>query len=220
MTTVTMAAAEGRTGRTMSGDKWLADGNIEVDIHQLQDFANHIKDELEKNFRPSFESGIKPMLTVQAPFGAGGLSEAKFFRSRHDESRASAASMMGEVMKGLASLSAAAMSISAEYLGGDAFSQATSEKVLDAFTGVGGEQTIDDLAKQDGGKNDPAGAVPEDAKDPKKYFGDDGTKSDPNGQTPTMYQQSEVGKGDGEYTIQGDNENMHDPKLKMPTYKQ
>lgn len=205
----------------MSGDKWLADGNVEVDIHQLQDFANHIKDELEKNFRPSFESGIKPMLTVQAPFGAGGLSEAKFFRSRHDESRSSAAQMLAEVIKGLAALSAAASSISAEYLGGDAFAEATNEKVFGAFNNLDGHQTLEDLYQQNGGENDPANDVPAEATDPNTYFGEEGSSgSTADGDTPVLYQEQTVGSGDGEYTIRGDDEDMHDPSLQMPTYEQ
>jgi hypothetical protein len=53
------------------------------------------------------------MLTVQAPFGGGGLKEGKFFRGRHDESRSAVAQMLGDAMKGLVSLSTAAASISA-----------------------------------------------------------------------------------------------------------
>lgn len=116
------------------GDEWLVDEQIDVDIQQLKDFALAIQREMETNFQPSFDNGLRPMLTVQAPFGGGGMKEAAFFRGRHDESRMAISHLMGDVMKGLAALSTAAMSISAEYLTGDALAQATNDDVYNAFS--------------------------------------------------------------------------------------
>jgi hypothetical protein len=202
------------------GEEWLVDKEIEVDVHQLQDFAKHIKDELETNFRPSFERGIRPMLTVQAPFGGGGLEEGKFFRGRHDESRSAAAHMLGDAMLGLASLSVAASSISAEYLMGDAMAQATNDDVYKAFTAVDGQKMLSDYSKEAPPEKQPDGAVPKEAQDPASYFKDGDNDGKADSDTPEMYRDSYVAKGEsGEYHIGGDDENMHDHKYDMPDYK-
>lgn len=197
-------------------DKWLVDGNIDVDIHQLQDFAKHIKDELEQNFRPSFEHGIKPMLTVRAPFGGGGLREAGFFRDRHDESRMAAAKLMGDVMKGLTALSTAAMSISAEYLTGDALAQATNDEVLRAFSGVEGQKTLDEYWASDEGKDaNPDKSLPEAAEDPGKHNNLD------SGPNLDLYRDQVIAPDQsGEYLIAGDDEDLHNPNLAMPKHQQ
>ena len=198
-------------------EEWLVDKEIDVDIHQLQDFAKHIKDELESNFQPSFERGIRPVLTVQAPFGGGGLTEGKFFRARHDESRSSAANMLAEAMRGLAALSTAATSISAEYLMGDAMAQATNDDVFNAFSGVDGQKTLNDYWKEAPAEKQADGPVPEEARDPSKYFEDkdnDGTAD--SDKTPEMYQQTTVAENTpGALPIAGDDENMHNPDLKL-----
>ena len=202
------------------GEEWLVDKEIDVDINQLQDFAKHIKDELETNFRPSFERGVRPMLTVQAPFGGGGLQEGKFFRGRHDESRSSAANMLAEAMLGLTALSVTASSIAAEYLMGDAMAQATNDDVYKAFTAVDGQKMLSDYAKEAPPENQADAAVPEEAQDPASYFEDDNNDGRADTDTPEMYQDSYVAKGEsGEYHIGGDNENMHNPDLAMPDYE-
>jgi hypothetical protein len=202
------------------GEEWLVDKEIDVDIHQLQDFAKHIRDELQTNFQPSFERGVRPMLTVQAPFGGGGLGEGKFFRTRHDESRASAAQMLAEAMKGLASLSTAATSISAEYLMGDAMAQATNDDVLGAFTAVDGQKTLNDYWKEAPPEKQADGAVPVEAQNPASYFVDDNNDGRADSDTPEMYQEGYVARGEsGEHRIDADNEGMHDQKYAMPDYE-
>jgi len=206
------------------GDEWLVDENIDVDIQQLQDFAKRIREELEVNFQPSLENGIRPMLMVQAPFGGGGLAEGKFFRGRHDESRSAAAQLLGEVMRGMAALSTAAMSISAEYLTGDALAQATNEDVLEAFSTVDGQNTLNDYWQQgDGTEQDPANTVPTEATDPNQYFGDEAdgsTGGTSTGETPAIYQEHVVAEGEaGEYRIDGDQQDMHNPRYDLPEYE-
>ena len=204
------------------GDQWLVDENIKVDIQQLQDFAEHIRQELETNFQPSFKNGIEPMLTTQAPFGAGGLEEGKFFRGRHDDSRAAVSQMIVDAMRGLTALSVAAMSISAEYLTGDALSQATNDDVYNAFNGVDGQQTLNDYWQQpEGQEQDPQTAIPEGADDPATYYGENGSNnSSTPGDTPAMYQETTIAEGKpGEYTIKGDDEDMHNPEYDMPKYE-
>jgi hypothetical protein len=202
------------------GEEWLVDKEIDVDIHQLQDFAKHIRDELQTNFQPSFERGVRPMLTVQAPFGGGGLGEGKFFRTRHDESRASAAQMLAEAMKGLASLSTAATSISAEYLMGDAMAQATNDDVLGAFTAVDGQKTLNDYWKDAPPEKQADGAIPKEAQNPESYFEDQNNDGKADTDTPEMYRDSTIAQGEsGEYHIGGDNEDMHNHKYDMSDYE-
>lgn len=198
------------------GDEWLVDENIDVDIQQLKDFAKAIQDELETNFRPSFENGVRPMLTVQAPFGGGGLKEGKFFRGRHDESRSAVAQMLGDAMKGLVSLSTAAASISAEYLTGDALAQATNDDVYNAFNGVDGQQTLNNLWQQgEGEQQNPANAVPPEATDPATYYGPGSAGDDPE-ETPDEDLPETVGEGSGSYRIQGDDEQMYGDEVARP----
>ncbi|MET8148619.1 hypothetical protein ACIBSW_35305 [Actinoplanes sp. NPDC049668] len=201
------------------GPEWLVDKEIEVDIHQLQDFARHIQAELDQNFKPSFEHGIKPMLMVQAPFGSGGLGEARFFRGRHDESRSAAASMLADVMKGLVALQMGAASIAAEYLTGDALAQATNEDVYKAFSGGDGLKTLDDILKQAPADQQAEGAMPEEAKDPSKYFEDTNNDGVADGdKTGGMYDETWVAKDtSGQYYIPADTQDLNNPKLDVPT---
>ncbi|QOC89815.1 hypothetical protein [Micromonospora craniellae] len=198
------------------GDEWLVDEEINVDIQQLKDFAQAIQKELDENFRPSFEGGLQPMLTVQAPFGGGGMKEARFFRGRHDESRMAVSHLMGDAMKGLVALSTAAMSISAEYLTGDALAQATNDDVFNAFHAVDGQETLSG-AWQEGDATDPAETVPQEATDPvtNPYHGTDPIPSSDREQTPEWAQREVIGEGSGAYVIPGDSERMHGDDLRL-----
>lgn len=200
------------------GDEWLVDENIDVDIQQLKDFAKAIQDELETNFRPSFENGVRPMLTVQAPFGGGGLKEGKFFRGRHDESRSAVAQMLGDAMKGLVSLSTAAASISAEYLTGDALAQATNDDVYNAFNGIDGQKTLNDYWQQGGDEQqNPASTVPPEATNPATYYGPEVcTADDDSEETPDMDKPDTIGEGPGSYRVQGDDEQMYGDEVARP----
>lgn len=203
----------------MTGD-WLADGNIEVDIHQLEDFANHIKAELDKNFQPSFKNGIEPFLRYTAHISAPGpIKEGTFFEARHNESKAALGQMMGEAMQGLLALSLAAKSIAAEYANGDALVKATHDDVFDAFNGVDGQKTLNDYRQQGeqpqqngGGNQNGTGnerEIPKEAKDLDKYFGkDSGNDTQPPGTGSNG--QTTIGEGKpGAYTVGSDDENMN-----------
>ncbi|MBX7270172.1 hypothetical protein KIF24_31885 [Micromonospora sp. Llam7] len=199
------------------GDEWLVDEQVDVDIQQLKDFALAIQKELETNFRPSFDNGLRPMLTVQTPFGGGGLKEAAFFRGRHDESRMAVSHLMGDVMKGLATLSVAATSISAEYLTGDALAQATNEDVYNAFFAVDGQDTLSGQWEQSG--ESPTDAVPEAALNPEPmnpYYGMDSCPTgDQSEEAPEWAGAEVVGEGSGAYLIHGDGEHMHGDGLRL-----
>ncbi|MDG4794498.1 hypothetical protein [Micromonospora sp. WMMD1082] len=198
-------------------DEWLVDEQIDVDINQLKDFAQAIQKELETNFQPSFENGVRPMLTVQAPFGGGGLKEAAFFRGRHDDSRMAVSHLMGDVMKGLTALSVAAVSISAEYLTGDALSEATNTDVFNAFYAVDGQDTLSGQWQQ--GDGDPTANLPEEAVNPTPMSPYEGMDSCPTGdqreETPEWARTEVVGEGSGAYVISGDGERMHGEDLQL-----
>jgi hypothetical protein len=196
------------------GEEWLVDEQIDVDIQQLKDFALAIQKEMETNFQPSFDNGLRPMLTVQAPFGGGGMKEAAFFRGRHDESRVAVSALMADVMKGLTALSMAAMSISAEYLTGDALAQATNEDVYNAFFAVDGQDTLSGRWQQ--GEENPTDTVPEESELVSPYYGMD---SCPTGEqreeTPEWAKADVVGEGSGAYLIRSDDERMHGEGLRL-----
>ncbi|MFV2103762.1 hypothetical protein [Micromonospora sp. LOL_024] len=199
--------------------EWLVNEDIDVDIQQLGNFAEALRREMEENFQPSFDNGLRPMLTVQAPFGGGGLKEAAFFRGRHDESRAAVSLLMSDVMKGLTALRVAAMSISAEYLTGDALAQATNEDVYNAFHAVDGQETLSGAWEQGG--EDPANGVPDGSINPPPINPYEGMDSCPTGdqreETPERDLTEVVGEGTAAYTISGDNERMHGNDLRLDT---
>ncbi|TCB90692.1 hypothetical protein E0H26_26795 [Micromonospora zingiberis] len=198
------------------GDEWLVNENIDVDVSQLQDFAKAIQKELDTNFLPSFDNGLRPMLTVQAPFGGGGLKEGAFFRGRHDESRIAVGQLMGDVIKGLTSLSVAATSISAEYLMGDALAQATNDDVYNAFRAANGEQTLSERWQEEGG---PADAIPAETSNPAvtdPYYGMDSCPTeDTREQAPAWAQGEVVGEGTSAYEIEDERHHMFGDEFRV-----
>lgn len=193
-------------------DNWLANETIEVDIQQLDDFANCVMDELRLNFQPSLQSGINHMLTIPVPFGGSGLSEGRFFQGRHEENRKAAAQLLGEVAKGLASLSVAAKSISAEYSNGDALTGADNNAIRAAFFAVDGQETLSGLWQDPGNEiEDPSLAVEPAVVESSDYA--------PETASPglSLYEPETVGEGAGAYDIEGDHEDMHNEELNSPT---
>jgi hypothetical protein len=196
------------------GDDWLVDSkSVEIEIQSLFDFAEAMQKELEVNFLPSMEAGVKPMLHVQAPFGGGGLSEGKFFSGRHGETVQAVAALCGEAVRGLAALRFAADTIAKEYRNADALAQATQDDVYDAFYPLDSNNTLQGAwsqASKDGRAGESGSPVAAALTDPNSYFSVQGEGADP---VPRTYQEDSVGDGAGQYVIQGDDENMHDPSL-------
>lgn len=192
-------------------DNWLANETIEVDIQQLDDFANCVMDELRLNFQPSLQSGINHMLTIPVPFGGSGLSEGRFFQGRHEENRKAAAQLLGEVTKGLAALSVAAKSISAEYSNGDALAEADQKTIFDAFSNIEGRDTLEGLWQDSSNDiEDPSLAV-----EPPVESSDYAPEAA--GPELSLYEPETVGEGAGAYDIEGDHEDMHNEELNSPT---
>ncbi|WP_027657325.1 hypothetical protein [Salinispora vitiensis] len=125
-----------------SNNDWLTGERVDVDIQQLDDFAAAIMDELNVNFTPSYEHGVRPTLHEPAPFGEGGLQEGQYFQARHEYSRLAIDQLLGEAALGLASLSTVAKSISNDYLTEDALTAATNDDVFNAFQGVEEQPTL------------------------------------------------------------------------------
>lgn len=144
------------------GDDWPTGETINVDIQRLDDFAAALMDELNAHFTPGFQYGVLPMLQVQAPFGAGGMNEGQYFRTRHDQSRTAIQELLTEVGMGLASLSTATKSISAGYLTEDALTEATNNDVFNAFSNIAAKPAFDSGSGQgNAGPANSADSLPE-----------------------------------------------------------
>lgn len=186
-------------------DAWLhQDASVNVDIQSVADFAAKMQAEVTENFLPSLSEGINPMLTVQAPFGAGGgLGEGTLFRDMHERNRQAAAYLLRDVFQSLTALGQAAAAVAAEYAAGDVESAATTKDVYDAFTPT-------EVASTAGS---PPGTVPAPYPTPTPGSG----QQPPAGLNPDSYSGPTNSDGPvvvapgtpGEYTIPGDNENMN-----------
>ncbi|WP_306205997.1 hypothetical protein [Actinoplanes sp. RD1] len=193
---------------------WLANGNIEVDVQSLRDFAKAIEAEVNDNFGPSFQQGIMPMLQVAAPFGTGGMEEAKFFKGQHDHSRDALAKMLQDVHQGLIALHLAAANIAAEYETGDATNAADISDVVNVFNPADGTRSLSTLQEQAQEEQQGEGEIPPEAQNPGDYFGGEHKAAD--GQNPAFdpYGEQVVAEGEkGEYTVFGDDEGVNDPSL-------
>jgi len=201
-----MAEGSGGGGRPA----WLADdASIKVDINGLDDFATRIQGEMEKNFTPSIEAGIKPMMAeaARAPFGEGGLREGQAFKSAHNLNLQAVGQLLGDVSKSLQAIHLAAAAIAREYGGADALSKATFDDVMDVFTAMpaGGSESaanapegqvtpdLEAAARENvpGAEGPPADVV----------GGDAGVARPPHGDVIAAGQP-------GEYHISGDNEGV------------
>ncbi|WJK33607.1 hypothetical protein [Solwaraspora sp. WMMA2065] len=195
----------------MADDSWLVNETIDVDIEQLDDFAQCVMDELRLNFQPSLASGINHMLTIPVPFGGSGMSEGRFFQGRHDENREAATLLLGEVAKGLASLATAAKSISAEYLDGDALVAADQMTIFNAFAALDGQETLEGHWQDpESGIEDPSLVV--DPDEETSSYAPEAADRD-----LSLYEAETIGEGDGAYDIRADDEDMHDDELDSPS---
>ncbi|WP_305789931.1 hypothetical protein [Symbioplanes lichenis] len=192
---------------------WLANGNIEVDVQSLRDFAKAVEAEVNNNFGPSFQQGIMPMLQVAAPFGTGGMEEAKFFKGQHDHSRDALSQMLQDVQKGLIALHLAASSIAGEYSDGDATNSADIADVVNVFNPQDGKPSLSSLQEQaqqeqrgEDGQATDQGIPPQAQGEPKSA----------DGQNPAFdpYAQQIVAEGEsGQYIVGADDEGVNDPSL-------
>lgn len=206
-----MSVSPGEGGGGQPG--WLAnDASVKVDVNRLEDFATRVNGELEKNFQPSFQNGIQPLMQelAQAPFGMGGLREGKMFGAAHTMNLQAAGQMLGDVQKSMMAISMAASDIAREYGGGDALNQATLDDVRDAFGGSAGGQTLDSiLAAQNGG--DTAGIpVSQRAVDAMQAGENAANPADTGtgGDRDALRSGENIGSGPGSLRLAGDNEGI------------
>jgi len=113
-------------------DEWLH-RPVNVNVTSVFDFAERIRVELTDNFSKSVSDGVQPMMGVQPRFGGGVVKEGSFFRGMHDKQRRAAMYLINDVALGLQALSTAAYAVAAEYLLGDAETEATVDDVYDSF---------------------------------------------------------------------------------------
>ncbi len=201
-----------------SSDNWVpAVSDVKVDIKGIQDFATLIGHEIKDQFQVNMQTGIEPMMRIRAPMGGGSLKEGAFFQQMHVRELKAAGDLLRDVALGMSSLSAAALAIYADYLGGDNLSSATVDDVMNAFYPGPGQQTLqghdaDDPASpvNDSPNYDPADdpRIPADIR-AVIIAGESGG----GGGTGDQYDPSApqtVGTGSGAYTIQGDYDKMND----------
>jgi hypothetical protein len=113
-------------------EPWLHDDtSIEVDVTSLKDFAARMDGELRQNFNPSMTEGLQPVMGAAPMFGGGGLKEGQFYGTIYSQRITELGMFLQDVVLGFQAMSAAAMSISAEYASGDALSAATVNDVFD-----------------------------------------------------------------------------------------
>jgi len=194
-------------------DSWVPENtSIEVDLNSLRDFADHIGKELSDFFDKNVTDGIRPMLTVRAAWGGGGLKEGSFFSAVHDRNRKAAGLMLADVHKGILALASAAASIAADYASGDALSSANVDDVNHAFNPLDGTKSLDSLTNTNNGGTTSTAADQGGANADSHDHGRDnpGDPSALDGPTNPDGSVTIDGGKPGQYVIPGDNEAMHD----------
>lgn len=112
---------------------WLHQ-QVEVDIQTVLAFAEKVG-AITEDFSKSLGDGVTPLMSgTRANFGGGVINEGGYLRSLHDRHREAAMYMIRDVVAGLSALSRASAAVGAEYLYGDALTQATVDDVYGAFT--------------------------------------------------------------------------------------
>lgn len=150
---------------------WLKDDTvIEVDVSRLEDYAKHIKGELDA-FSANMKQAVDKLGMYSAPFGGGGLAEGQSFRGINDRNKGAAVQLTTEIQLGLLALYNAAFAIAEEYGSGDALSKATHDSIYNAFSGMPGKKMLRDLAAE-------GGAAADGKKDENAPPGKDETKID------------------------------------------
>lgn len=142
-----------------SRPSWIQDDvTIEVDVTRLEDYAKHVKAELDL-FSTNMKQAVDKLGMYNVPFGGGGLAEGQSFRGINDRNKGAAMQLTGEIQLGLLALLNAANAIAEEYGSGDALSKATNDAVFNAFSGMPGKKMLRELVAEGSaasdGKKDP-----------------------------------------------------------------
>ena len=114
-------------------EEWLHQ-TVDVDLTSVLDFAMRMQTSVEE-FTTSVTDGVKPlMMGVHPRFGGHILSEGAFFGAYHGKQVEAAMRLLNDALVGLATLAKGSAAVAAEYMFGDATSEATVDDVYDAFT--------------------------------------------------------------------------------------
>jgi hypothetical protein len=183
-------------------DEWLH-RTVNVNVGSVFDFAERIRTELTDNFTKSISDGVQPMMSVQPRFGGGVVKEGAFFRGMHNKQRRAAMYLINDVALGLQALSTAAYAVAAEYLLGDAESQATVDDVYDSFIPTATPTTADTQTTTDT-TTEPMPYIPPQVTNPDAYQSP--YEDDTSGWTINE-------GGPGEFTIADDTETDGAPDL-------
>jgi hypothetical protein len=138
------------------GPAWLRDygytdfGDIEADIAAMEQFAKKLADDVRHNYRPHMRSVSTSMLT-ELPTPSADFGELVSFLQAHRDAQSVTQSNVYNFADGTDTFAAAAQTISKEYAGTDAFSQARVRDVHDAF------RNPDPLTRPEPGVSDTGG---------------------------------------------------------------
>lgn len=200
-------------------DEWLEHKEIKVDLNSLTDFAELIRKEVQENFMPSFNDGIKPMLSASVPWGGGGMPEGLFYGDFQKDARVALGKMMNDVMTGLTAISVAAGSIAGQYALGDDMAKASNDDVLKAFSEkeTKNGKSLDDMLKDTPADKKADESLPKNIQDQidaaeKEYKSEQSTGDG----VSDIYDAQTYGKGDGAYTVEADVQDTHRDSVELP----
>jgi len=120
----------------MSEAPWrpFAPPSLDVEITDLNQFAALLNED-SNYFLFSRAAGIDGLMTDDPAFEGGGLSEGLYFHGVYLNHQSALAQLLADAYNGLATLSAAAATIAADYTVEDEASASTVESVLGRHDG-------------------------------------------------------------------------------------
>jgi hypothetical protein len=120
------------------GPAWLRDyghsdfGDIAADIAAMEEFATKLADDVQNNYVPHL-SGVTDAMLTQLPPPAATFPELVDFMTAHQAAQDTTQTNVYNFANGTNRFATAAQTISQEYRGSDAFSQARLNDIDQAF---------------------------------------------------------------------------------------
>ncbi|GAB3969364.1 hypothetical protein V1634_20960 [Plantactinospora veratri] len=120
------------------GPAWLRDygGSIEADIQRMEEFAQQLLAEVQKNYVPHMEEVQSDMLP-EPPRPSADFPELVSFFDRHRNVQQDTSNRIWDVGDGTGGLATAAETVSKNYVNSDAFSHARVREVENALDQTG-----------------------------------------------------------------------------------
>ncbi|MDG4784516.1 hypothetical protein O7626_00950 [Micromonospora sp. WMMD1102] len=120
------------------GPAWLRDygGAIEADIQRMEEFAQQLLTEVQKNYVPHMEE-VQADILPNMPDPHGGFAELVSFFDAHRNVQQDTSNLVWDVGNGTGGLAVAAEKVSKNYGQADAFSRARVSDVENALDETG-----------------------------------------------------------------------------------